>query len=245
MKRQTKPASIMLILLMSFPAVLWCHPDHWSDYNSGEDLGLNTMFSWSFDETPLGSLPRGWLIEGTNQQGPLAVWKIKTDKTRSSKALVLEDTQQGSGRTFNLCWTDKVNFLDGSINVKIKKGSGSIDQGGGIVWRVKDKDNYYVARWNPLEDNFRFYKVIDGVRKELASARVAVDPDKWHSVRIEQMGGQIKCFFNNELHIKLLDYSISEPGGVGLWTKADAATSFDNFEVNGWSTSETQKGDAP
>jgi len=223
------------------------HPDHWSDYQSTDNAGQSSLFSWTFDNTKTGKLPFGWQAQGTNQQGPVATWTVKADDSRpsGSKVLALTNAHEGHGSTFNLCWTDRLEFGDGAINVKIKRDSGSIDQGGGIVWRVQNQDNYYVVRWNPLEDNFRFYCVVDGERKQLASAQVKADPEKWHSMRIEQMGAEIKCFFDDIMLMNLRDSTFPAPGGAGVWTKADATTAFDNFEVRGWSSSHSQKDDAP
>ncbi len=222
------------------------HPDHWSDVKSNSNTPQTTVNSWTFDNTKTGKLPHGWKIEGTNQQGPIASWMVKADSSRpgSSKVLVLNNAHQGSGGTFNLCWTDRVKFTDGTIEVKLKADSGSIDQGGGIMWRVQDKDNYYITRWNPLEDNFRFYRVVNGQRHQLASAAAKGDPEQWHSLRIEHAGGLIKCFFDNELLLNFHDTTFNKAGGTGVWTKADAETRFDNFEVKGWVMFDSHNEDA-
>ena len=142
------------------------NPDRQSDAGteSGEDKGVAS--TWTFDDTDAGELPEGWRVEGTNQRGPLATWIVKADTSAPSgpSVLALTDTKEGWGGTFNLCWTDGVKFTDGVIEVKVKSGTGLEDQGGGIIWRVHDRDNYYIARWNPLEDNFRVYSVKDGSR---------------------------------------------------------------------------------
>ncbi len=72
------------------------------------------------------------------------------------------DTRGAGGSTFNLAWTDGARFQNGTIEVKVKARTGREDQGGGPIWRVQDKDNYYVARWNPLEDNFRVVSSSEG-----------------------------------------------------------------------------------
>ena len=136
----------------------------------------------------------------TNQRGPVATWVVKQDGSAPStpKVLALTDTKQSSGSTFNLCWTDSLQLENGVIEVKVKADSGREDQGGGPIWRVQDKDNYYIARWNPLEDNFRVYSVKDGHRKMLDSAKVVVDPTGWHTIRIEQQGKRkrAECFMD-------------------------------------------------
>jgi len=99
---------------------------------------------------------------------------------------------------------------------------------------VQDKDNYYIARFNPLEDNFRIYYVRNGARKTLAGVKIALPAGKWHTLRIVQYGNRFEGYLNGK---KLLDGTndlFTKPGGVGLWTKADAVTSFDDFSVRTW-----------
>lgn len=190
--------------------------------------------AWTFDDAETGRLTAGWKVEGTNQRGPVATWAVKAEADAPSKpnVLALTDAKEGAGGTFNLYWTDRVRFTDGVIEVKLKAGTGREDQGGGPIWRVQDKDNYYVARWNPLEDNFRLYYVKDGNRKTLDSARVSVDASKWHTLRIEHKGNEIRCYFDGEALLKSRDETFLEAGGVGLWTKADAVTAFDDLIVS-------------
>ena len=211
------------------------HPAGRSDASSGRGEDQDVVSIWTFDDTDGGVLPEGWRSEGTNQRGPVAAWIVKTDTSAPSKpnVLALTDTREGWGGTFNLCWTDQVEFKDGVIEVKVKAGTGLEDQGGGPIWRVQDKDNYYIARWNPLEDNFRVYSVKDGSRKTLESARVKADPLKWHTIRIEHRGDEIRCYFDNEALKLVRDGTFPAGGGVGVWTKADATTAFDDLEVRG------------
>ncbi|MHC4215359.1 MAG: family 16 glycoside hydrolase, partial [Planctomycetota bacterium] len=108
---------------------------------------------------------------------------------------------------------------------------GVIDQGGGPIWRCRDKDNYYIARWNPLEDNFRVYFVKKGRRRQLASADVKANPKLWHQIKIEHRENRIKAFFDGKKIIEVGNSTFTKAGRIGLWTKADAATSFDRLKV--------------
>lgn len=188
---------------------------------------------WAFDEVETGAIPDGWRIEGTKQRGALAEWAVqaRSDAPSLPNALVLSDPKDNAGSAFNLSWTGDIEFSDGVIEVSVKAGSGREDQGGGPIWRVQDKDNYYVARWNPLEDNFRLYTVRQGSRKMIESANVQADPEAWHRIRIVHDGDEIRCFFDDRALFTVRDGTFPSPGGVGLWTKADAATSFDDFIV--------------
>lgn len=99
------------------------------------------------------------------------------------------------------------------------------------MWRAKDASNYYIARWNPLEDNFRAYHVKGGKRTQLATAKVKADPATWHTLRIVQAGNRIQGFLDGQKYLDVEDTTFPEAGGVGLWTKADAATFFDDLVV--------------
>ena len=189
---------------------------------------------WDFEDIASGGLPDGWKVEATNQKGPLASWQAVTDATAPSgkQVLALTRIDHPFGGTFNLCWTDEVPFLDGRVSVRFKAVKGEEDQGGGVIWRARDRENYYIARFNPLENNFRIYYVRDGARKTLASTRVSLPAGQWHTLEILQQGNHFEGYLNGE---KLLEGSndlFTAPGGVGLWTKADAVTSFDDFSVS-------------
>jgi len=188
----------------------------------------------AFGAEAVGSLPAGWKIEGTNQKGPLATWQVVADPGSPSQpnVLALTSPNHDSGDTFNLCWTDKVRFHDGAIEVSMKPVSGREDQGGGLIWRAQDKDDYYICRANPLESNFRVYYVKDGSRHQLASAQVEIATGKWHTIRIEHEGDRIECSLDGRELLHAKDATFPGEGGIGLWTKADAASEFDDLKVS-------------
>jgi hypothetical protein len=195
---------------------------------AGKEIVLN------FDKDAKGTLPEGWKAEGTDQKGPVATWEIVDDKTAPTQpnALALAKTNHTSGNTFNICWTDTIKFKDGAIEVKFKPVSGKEDQGGGLIWRVKDKDNYMIARMNPLEDNFRVYYVKDGSRHQIESAKASVKAGTWHTLKIEQHGDHVACFLNGKEYLNSTDDHIKAEGGIGLWTKSDAITTFDDLTIS-------------
>ncbi len=186
-----------------------------------------------FDDVPEGALPEGWRIGGTHQVGPLASWQVALDPSAPTPphALALTASTHGSEGTFNLCWTDRVTFADGTIEVAFRAVAGEVDQGGGPIWRVQGADDYYVCRANPLESNFRVYYVAGGSRHQLASAPVEIRSGTWHRIRVEHVGNHVACFLDGEKLLEAIDDHLSAPGGVGLWTKADAVTSFDDLRV--------------
>ena len=196
-------------------------------------VAAKKSITFDFENVPVGHIPEGWKVEATNQRGKLAVWKVEEDKTAPSgkKVLTLTDASGSFGSTYNLCWTKDISFLNGEITVRFRANTGREDEGGGVIWRAKDRNNYYIARFNPLEDNFRIYYVKDGVRRMLTSARVALKAHQWHSMKITVNGDKFEGYLNGKKLLSVTSKVFNEPGGVGLWTKADAATSFDDFKV--------------
>jgi len=193
-------------------------------------IGAEQRRVWDFEETAVGKVPAGWMVEATNPRGELATWAIITDGSAPSgeKVLALTSPNHDSGDVFNICWTNSITFLNGEIEVQFKANSGAEDQGGGIIWRVQDRDNYYIARFNPLEENFRVYTVKNGVRKMLASTKITLPAKAWHKMKISHYGDKIEGSMNGKKQIELKNQTFNESGGIGLWTKADAATSFDD-----------------
>lgn len=187
---------------------------------------------WSFEDAVVGKLPKGW-SSGKTGKGAGSLWKVLEDSTAPSGTHVLAQTSSnGPSRLFNLCVCNEATFTDVEITVSFKAVEGEIDRGGGPVWRYQDENNYYIARMNPLEDNFRLYKVVDGRRRQLDSSKVKGAAGKWHKIRIVQKGNHIQCYFNGKLHLDVKDDTFADKGKVGLWTKADAVTSFDELKVH-------------
>ncbi len=215
---------LFVVLILSFSVSLWAQEK--------QPLQKKAM-NLTFENIAVGKIPANWKVEATNKRTPLATWQVIEDSTAPSgeKVLALTGFNQTFGGTFNLCWNDRVQFLNGSIAVYFKANSGLEDEGGGVIWRARDKDNYYIARYNPLEDNFRIYYVKDGARRMLASARLKLAAHQWHSMKIVQNENIISGVLNGKKYLEVENKTFSKAGGIGLWTKADAATSFDDFSV--------------
>jgi hypothetical protein len=173
----------------------------------------------------VGELPNGWKAAKTHE-GDGSVWKVLDDSTAPGGKAIAQTSPDGPKPLFNLCIAEETKFTDVDISVSLKANAGKIDQGGGLIWRCQDADNYYVARWNPLEDNFRVYKVEKGNRTQLGTADVKQPGDKWHVLRVVQKGGDIQCYLDGKLYLEVKDGTFSKAGKIGLWTKADAQTSF-------------------
>jgi hypothetical protein len=190
----------------------------------------------SFDDVASGSLPAGWVVAATNPAGELARWQVVEDPAAASKPRVLKITEirDGAKAVFNLCWKATPAFRDGTIEVKVRADTGMIDQGGGLIWRAKDARNYYVARYNPLEKNLRLYFVKDGKRTMLAGVPdLDIPAGRWFTLRIAHHGRNIDVALDGRRVLEAQDGTFSDAGGVGFWTKADAASSFDDLKIQG------------
>ncbi len=178
----------------------------------------------NFDNDKPGSLPAGWNAGVTGRGAPK--WAVEQDPSAPSKPNVLK--QSGSG-TFPYCVLKQSSLADGFVEVKFKPVSGKEDQAGGVVWRFKNGDNYYVARANALENNVSLYYTENGSRKTIKYVEAPVPKNTWHTLRVEFAGAAIKVILNGKTYIETKDNHIAGPGAVGVWTKADSVTAFDDF----------------
>lgn len=179
----------------------------------------------AFDDAQPGALPAPW--QGGATGGGAPKWTVEADGSAPSKPNVLK--QSGTG-AYPWCVKKDVSLADGFVEVRFKPLSGDEDQAGGVVWRWKDGDNYYVARANVLEDNVRIYHVVKGRRREFRSADMKVAPNQWHTLRVEFRGNQFAVTFDGQRVIEVRDDKITGAGAVGVWTKADSVTVFDDFK---------------
>ena len=186
---------------------------------------------WTFEKDTIGALPSAWVVAETNGKKSPAAWQVMKRADQKGQCVAIT-TNKNSGGTFNLLLAKETKFKDLEISVMLKAIAGKEDQGGGPVWRVKDANNYYICRWNPLEDNIRLYVVKDGKRTQLASVIIKAEPSLWHEIEVEQEGFKIKIEFDDKEVISFVDTTFTEAGMVGLWVKADGRTQFDSIEVD-------------
>jgi hypothetical protein len=186
----------------------------------------------TFDADSVGSAPKGWILTMTGRGTPR--WTVEKDDTAPSGGLVLK---QSGKATYPVALKEGTSIRDGFVEVKFKPISGSEDRAGGIVWRAKDANNYYVVRANALEDNVVLYKTANGVRSPLDlvgkkggyGVKTAVPANRWHTLRVELAGSRFTVSFNGTALFEVEDGTFADGGMVGLWTKADSVTSFTGF----------------
>ena len=140
----------------------------------------------------------------------------------------LVETNNDNG-TFNLAMAEGTSYGDLDLSVAVRADLGKEDQGGGPIWRCRDEDNYYICRLNPLEGNFRVYRVLRGRRRQLESANADLASGRWYTVRVIMVGRHITCYLDGKKLLEADDDTFKRAGMVGLWTKADAVTAFDDL----------------
>ncbi len=179
--------------------------------------------TWNFDKERAGLLAAGFYA-------PVGAWKVKVEATAPSPPHVLAQMARNSADAFNLALVAGSSYRDVDISVKMRAIAGNVEQGGGIAWRAKDPRNYYLVRYNPLEGNLRLYKVMNYGRVELASTDILNVPG-WHALRVVMVGDHILCYYDGTRYLEVRDATFREAGRVGLWTRADAQTYFDDLAV--------------
>ena len=186
---------------------------------------------YNFDSDTAGQMPAKFHSARTGQ-GPESKWGVMADPTAPSKPNVVTQTSTDTtDYRFPLLIADEASFKDLEISVKFKAVSGRVDQAGGLVFRLKDPNNYYIVRANALEDNYRLYHVVDGRRRQFAGANFKVTSGAWHELRVVAIGTKFTCYYDGEKKIEASDDTFKDAGKVGLWTKADSVTSFDDLKV--------------
>jgi len=198
---------------------------------------ITPVLAEGFDQDKVGASPRGWSCGVTGRGTP--VWSVQADATAPSKPNVL--IQSGNG-TFSWCVKRDVALADGFVESRFKPVDGREDQAGGLVWRWKNGENYYVARANALENNVSLYYMERGVRHKLKYADAKVPHEQWSTLRIEFTGKRIRVLLNGKSHIDIEDTHIDGVGSVGVWTKADSVTGFDNFSFGKIKVAQKRKG---
>lgn len=153
------------------------------------------------------------------------------DAVSGTRVFGIAETRN-AGQTYNLALLEATSLRDGAVAVSVRAHSGHQDRGGGLVFRARDADHYYVARWNPLENNVRFYVVQGGTRTPLGRTDVELDPEVWHRLEVLFAGDRFELLVDERSVLTVSDSTFPGPGKVGLWTKADAATWFDDLYVS-------------
>ena len=187
---------------------------------------------WTFDDDPPESLPPEFQV-GTLFDGRLAgEWKILETESANNGTYVLAQLMgKGSEHAFKVVLIQGTTTTDLDLRVSFLPISGKGDMGGGLIWRATDDRNYYLTRANPLEQNIRVYHVVKGIRKMIGNYNEIIDIKKWHGLHVVSQGCRIQIFYDEKPIFDLCDETFKE-GRIGLWTKSDAVTYFDDLQFH-------------
>jgi len=195
-------------------------------------LAAGARTTWTFDQDAPGKPPAGFSFRHTGGIGRPGRWVVEAIKDAPSggRALGQIDTDQTDGR-YAMAVADQPSPKDLRLSVKCKPAAGTVDRACGLVFRYRDENNYYLARANALEDNVRLYHVRNGKRTQLASWDGKVAANAWQTIEVEAKGNLLRVSWSGKRVIEATDATFAEAGKVGLWTKADSVTYFDDLSV--------------
>jgi len=196
-------------------------------------------FVYNFDKDVVGKIAASFhtALTGSGAKGD---WVVRTDTTAPSQPnLLAQMSADDTSYRFPLAIADEGSFQNLEMSVKFKPVSGSGDQAAGLVWRLKDSNNYYIVRANALEGNVVLYKVENGIRTDLPlkdegrtyGKKVSVPSGQWSTLGVTAQDKLFSVYFNGEKIYEVEDQTFKGAGKVGLWTKADSVTYFDDLRV--------------
>lgn len=191
----------------------------------------STPHVWSFDDDPPKVLPSEFKVGTLFDGRPAGEWKVLgTDRAKSPPHVLAQLLGKGAEHAYKTVFINGVRASDLELEVSFLPIDGKADMGGGLIWRAADDRNYYLTRANPLEQNIRIYRVVQGVRHMLKNFDQIIDVRQWHRLRVTTKGCQVQVFFDGKQVFDLCDQTYST-GQVGLWTKSDAVTFFDDLTL--------------
>lgn len=197
----------------------------------GASSGAPSSQSWNFDADAPGTLPRNFEV-GTLFDGRAAgEWRVVQTERANSAPHVLGQLQgKGAEHAYKVVLIRGTDSSNLDLSVSFLPVEGKADMGGGLIWRAADDRNYYLVRANPLEQNLRIYRVVKGVRHLLHNDDTIIDVRKWHTVRVITRGCHMQVLFDEKPALERCDDTFHE-GRIGLWTKSDAVSYFDDLRL--------------
>ena len=178
--------------------------------------------------TPITGKPNGF-TEGLTGQGEAVSWQVLEDPSAPGGRVIAETSRDTADYRFPLCIYDGLVATDAEVSTWFKAVDGQVDQAAGLIVRAQDHLNYYVARANALENNVSLYYTLHGRRNTLKYVDAPVASKQWHTLRVEFAGRHIEVSLDGKRYIQFDDDHIADKGAVGVWTKADSVTLFDDF----------------
>jgi len=187
------------------------------------------VWRWDFEDGQEDQAPAGFSLTRTGEGG-LGQWIIKTaPDAPSGKHILVQVDADGTDFRFPMAVAEQPVLSDVRLSVRCRPESGHVDQACGLVVRYQDENNYYLARANALEQNVRFYKVVHGQRQQLASWSGPATSGSWHSLKVKAEGNRCVISWDGQQVMEVTDQTFRGAGKVGVWTKADSVTAFDDL----------------
>jgi 3-keto-disaccharide hydrolase len=180
------------------------------------------------DEMTVGKPPPGFSFAHTGR-GSNGAWTVVADPTAKGGLAVEQTSTDTTDYRFPLAIPASWSAKNLRAEIRFKAVGGKVDRAGGIAVRVEDPDNYYIARANALEDNVTIYHVVNGRRTERKRTNMKVASNQWHTLRVDFQGSHFTVTYNGKKAIDWDDETFKDAGRVGVWTKADSVTLFDDF----------------
>lgn len=203
-----------------------------ADLPRGEPRG--SLRVWDFDADPPDSRPKEFVVGTLFDGRPAGEWKVlRADGAKSPPHVLGQVQGRGAEHAYKVVLITDTEASDMDLEVAFLPVDGKADMGGGLIWRATDDRNYYLARANPLEQNLRIYRVVKGVRQLLRNFDHTITVKRWHQLRVFAEGCQVQVFYDGRLVFDLCDRTFTR-GRVGLWTKSDAVTYFDDLKLRTW-----------
>lgn len=201
--------------------------------------GTENVREFSFNTDPAGKVPKEFTEALTGDGGPVKWQIVEANDAPSDKKVVAQLSEDPTNARYPLLVLDDFSAKDVDVSVRFKPVSGKVDQAAGIVWRLKDKDNYFIARANALENNVVSYKTVGGKRTSIGikgdpksyGVKVEVPSGRWSTLRVRMVGNTAEVFLNDKKVLEVENDTFTEAGKIGLWTKADSITYFDDLKV--------------
>lgn len=216
----------------------------------------SSVTAWTFEQEEAGSVPAGFVV-GTLYDGRQAGdWRVlesttlppflaeltPRERNRVTKLLrsivppsapqvLAQLKHKGFEHDYQVLLAQGTKAADLDLEVRFLPVTGKADMGGGLIWRAEDDRNYYLTRANPLEQNIRLYRIVEGVREKLANADRIISVDRWHRLRVIAEGDRFQVFYDDDPILTVRDSTFTRGGMIGLWTKADAVTYFDDLRL--------------
>jgi hypothetical protein len=184
----------------------------------------------AIDRMAVGTPPDGFNFARTGQGGQ-AQWTVVADPTAAAGRAIEQTSTDQTDYRFPLAIHKASSAANLEAEVRFKAVAGKVDQAGGIAIRVSDVDNYYVVRANALEDNVRFYRVVQGRREQIEGANIKVTPNEWHTLGLRAEGERFTVSYDGKTLYSATDGTFSKAGKIALWTKADSVTRFDGIKI--------------